>query len=77
MHPEMFPMCVCPTSGTKKKPKLKLLSPNISWWGGGLPRKLVGAKKFGMSLKNQGNQTFFGGISRDFAGISPGSARKV
>ena len=40
-----------------------------------------GAKKFGMSLETQGNQNFFfGGISRDFAGISrqksPKSLRK-
>ena len=35
-------------SGTKKEPKPKLLSPDIFWWGGGLPREGVGAKKFGM-----------------------------
>ena len=41
-------------SGTKKEPKPKLLSPDIFWWGGGLPREGVGAKKFGMSLETQG-----------------------
>ena len=40
-------------SGTKKEPKPKLLSPDIFWWGGGLPREGVGAKKFGMSLETQ------------------------
>ena len=39
---------------TKKEPKPKLLSPDIFWWGGGLPREGVGAKKFGMSLETQG-----------------------
>ena len=39
---------------------------------GGLQREMVGAKKFGMSFETQGKPTFFlfGGISRDFAGIS-------
>ena len=54
----------------EREPKPKLLSPDIFWWGGGLPREGVGAKKFGMSLETQGYQTFFGRISRDFAGIS-------
>ena len=30
------------------------MSPDIFWWGGGLPREGVGAKKFGMSLETQG-----------------------
>ena len=59
-------------SGTKKEPKPKLLSPDIFWWGGGLPRERVGAKKFGMSLETQGIKLFW----RDIPGY-PGSARKV
>ena len=64
--------------GTKKEPKPKLLSPDIFWWGGGLPREGVGAKKFGMSLETREIPNFFG-VSRDFAGISrkrPKSLRK-
>ena len=45
--------------GTKKEPKPKLLSPDIFWWGGGLPRQGVGAKKFGMSLETQGIKLFW------------------
>ena len=30
------------SSGTKKEPKPKLLSPDIFWWGGGLPRDIPG-----------------------------------
>ena len=59
----------------KKEPKPKLLSPDIFWWGGGLPREGVGAKKFSMSLETQGIKLFW----RDFAGISrkrPKSLRK-
>ena len=37
--------------------------------GRGLPHEEVGAKKFGMSLETK-EINFFGGISRDFAGIS-------
>ena len=37
----------------KKEPKPKLLSPDIFWWGGGLQRVGVGAKKFGMSLETR------------------------
>ena len=54
------------------------MSPDIFWWGGGLPREGVGAKKFGISSKPR-ESNFFGGISRDFAGISrkrPKSLRK-
>ena len=54
------------TSGRKNEPKPKLLGADIFRWGGGLPREGVGAKKFGMSFATQGNQTFLGGISRDF-----------
>ena len=46
-------------SGTKKEPKPKLLSPDIFWWGGGLPREGMGAKKFGMSLETQGIKLFW------------------
>ena len=50
---------------TKKEPKPKLLSPDIFWWGGGLPREGVGAKKFGMSLETQGIKLFW----RDIPGF--------
>ena len=46
-------------SGTKKEHKPKLLSPDIFWWGEGLPRDGVGAKKFGMSLETQGIKLFW------------------
>ena len=52
-------------SGTKKEPKPKLLSLDIFWWGGGLPREGVGAKKFGMSLETQGIKLF----GRDIPGF--------
>ena len=52
-------------SGKKKEPKPKLFGPDISRWGGGLPREGVGAKKFGMSFETQGNQTF----GRDIPGF--------
>ena len=52
-------------SGTKKEPKPKLLSPDIFWWGGGLSREGVGAKKFGMSLETQGIKLFW----RDIPGF--------
>ena len=52
-------------SSTKKEPKPKLLSPDIFWWGGGLPREGVGAKKFGMSLEAQGIKLFW----RDIPGF--------
>ena len=67
------------SSGTKKEHKPKLLGPDILRWGGGFPCEGVGAEKFGMSLETQANQSFFGGISRDVAGISrrcPKSLRK-
>ena len=71
--------CFTSSSGAKKEPKPKLLSPDIFWWGGGLPREGVGAKKVRYVPRNPGNQTFFCGISQDFAGISrkrPKSLRK-
>ena len=47
-------------SGKKKEPKPKLLSPDIFWWVGGLPREGVGAKKFGMSLETRDQTTLAG-----------------
>ena len=47
-------------SGTKKEPKPKLLSLDIFWWGGGLPREGVGAKKFDMSLQTRETNFFLG-----------------
>ena len=41
------------------------MSPDIFWWGGGLPRERVGAKKFGMSLETQGIKLF----GRDIPGF--------
>ena len=38
-------------SDAKEEHKPKLLSPDIFWWGRGLPRARMGAKKFGMSSK--------------------------
>ena len=53
------------SSGTKKKPKPKFLSPDIFWGVGGLPREGVGAKKFGISLETQGIKLFW----RDIPGF--------
>ena len=44
--------------------------------GGGLPREGVGAKKFGMSLDTQKNQTFGRDIPRDFCRDIPGEPEK-
>ena len=49
---------------------LKVQSPRVSsraifWWGGGLPREGVGAKKFGMSLETQAIKLFW----RDIPGF--------
>ena len=54
-------------SGTEKKPKPKpkLLGLDIFWWGGGLPREGVGAKKFGMSLETRETKLFW----RDIPGF--------
>ena len=41
-----------------KGPKPKLLSPDIFWWGGGLPLEGVGAEKFGMSLETTETKLF-------------------
>ena len=52
-------------SGTKKEPKPELLSPDIFWWGGGLPHEGVGAKKFGMPLETREIKLFW----RDIPGF--------
>ena len=71
-----LPLCDPARSGTKKEPKPKLFGPDIFGWGGGLPREGVGAKKFGMSLETR-EIKLFGGISRDFAGISRGRPKSL
>ena len=55
------------TPGKRKENKPKLLGPDILGWCGGLPREGVGAKKFGMSVETQENQTFW----RDIPGFWP------
>ena len=61
-----------PSSGEKRNP-----NPNfLVRWGGGLPHERVGAKKFGMSIETQGNQTSLAGHPGFLPGY-PGSARKV
>ena len=57
--------------GAKRNPKPKLFGPDMSGWGGGLPREGVGVKKFSTSLETQGNQTFWWdipGFCRDIPG---------
>ena len=49
----------------EKEPQPKLLSPDIFWGGGGLPREGVGAKKFGMSLETRETKLFW----RDIPGF--------
>ena len=61
------------SSGKKKEPKPKLFGPDVSGWGGGLPRERVGSKKFGMSFETQGNLAGYPGILPGY----PGGARKV
>ena len=44
----------------------------MSWWGGGLPREGVGAKKFGMSLEARETKLFerdIPGFCRDILGV--------
>ena len=63
----------------KGTPNLNFLVRISSAGVGVFHMKGVGAKQFGMSPRNPGNQTLLGGISRDFAGISrkcPKSLRK-
>ena len=67
-------------SGTKKEPKPKLSSPDIFWWGGGLPREWVGAKKFGMSIETQGIKLFWRdipGFCRDIPGAPEKFEKKM
>ena len=62
----------------EKRAQPKLLSPDISQWGRGLPREGVGAKEFGIAPRNQGNQAFFGrypGFCRDIPEL-PGKLEK-
>ena len=54
-----------------------LLGPDIFRWGGGLPREGAAAKKFGMSLKAQGKQTFRWDILGFLAGISRGRPKNL
>ena len=63
-------------SGKNKEPKPKLFGPYIFGWGGGLPREGVGAKKFGMPFKAQGNQAFWRDIT-GFARISRGCLKSL
>ena len=68
------------TSVKKKEPKPKLFGPDIFRWGGGLPREGVGAKKFGMSLEAQANQTFWQDIlefGRDIPGVPEKFEKKI
>ena len=67
-------------SGTKKEPKPKLLSPDIFWWGGGLPCEGVGAKKFGMSLETREIKLFgrdIPGFCRDIPGVPEKFEKKM
>ena len=48
----------------------------FSGGGRGLPPKGVGAKRFGMPLETR-EVNFFGGISREFAGISRGCPKSL
>ena len=60
----------------EKGTQTQTLSPDIFWWGGGLPREGVRAKKFGMSLETRETKLFLAGYSGILPGY-PGSARKV
>ena len=59
------PILALQNSGTKKEPKPNLFDPDIFWWGRGLPREGVGAKKFGMCLKTRETKLFW----RDIPGF--------
>ena len=68
------------SSGQKNEHKLKLLGPDVFWWGGGLPREGMGAKKFGMSLETREAKLFWRDIPGFFAGMSqrvPKSLRNI
>ena len=63
-------------SGKKKEPKPKLFGPDILGWGGVFHVKGRGPKSSVCPLK-PGKPNFFGGISRDFAGISRGCPKSL
>ena len=67
-------------SGKKNEPKPKLLGPDIFRWGWGSSTWRGGGPKSSVCPSKPGkSRNFFGGISRDFAGISrrhPKSLRK-
>ena len=60
----------------ENEPKPKLFGTDSFGLGGGLPHEGVGAEKFGMSPRNQGNQTFLAGYPGILLGY-PRGARKV
>ena len=62
------------TRPEKRNPNPKLLSPDIFWWGGGLPREGVGAKS-SVCPSKLGKPNFFGGVSWDLLGY-PGAPEK-
>ena len=63
-------------SGKRKEHKPKLFGPDILRWGGGLPREGGGPKSSVCPSKPE-KPNFFGGISRDFAGISRGRPKSL
>ena len=67
-------------SGKQKEHKLKLLGPDIFWWGGGLPREWGGGSKVRYAAVCPGNQTFDGMSSDccwDIPGVPENFERKV
>ena len=59
----------------EKSPDLKLLCPDIFWWGGGLSREGVGPK--GSACPSKPRKTkHLGGVSRDFGWDIPGVPEK-
>ena len=56
----------------EKETQTQTFRSDIFGWGGGLPRKGVGAQKFGMSFETQGKQTFSG-----YPGVLAGYPRGV
>ena len=61
----------------RKKHKPKLLSPDIFWWGRGLPHEGVGAKKVRYVPRSQGNQTFWAGYPRILPGYPGGHPKSL
>ena len=60
-----------PVSRRKKEPEPKLFGPDIFWWGRGLPRERMGAKKFDTSLETREIKLFgwdIPGFRRDIPG---------